>query len=361
VAVRGTLHTYLGTAPGVGKTSAMLVEGQRRAKSGERVVVGWIEQHGRPETGRRLGHLELVPPRAVAYRGTTFADFDVPAVIATGADVVLVDELARATADSTRQRWEDVADVLDAGLDVLTTTNVAHLLSVRDYAARVTGVGVVAFVPDEFVRSGQVVLVDLPAEALRQRIASGMVYSADQVGGALADYFRTSNLEALTELGRAWMAGIVESAGTDILTRRGLIEPSTPPVVVAGDSGSRWGETAIRRAALRAREDDAQLVVVHVQPADGLAHPRRGNLQRHRELTVELGGTYLEVPGSRPADALAKAARAKNANTVVVARHRSRLREFAHGSTSTRLRRLLPGATIEEVKETEANTVRDED
>jgi two-component system sensor histidine kinase KdpD len=125
-------------------------------------------------------------------------------------------------------------------------------------------VGTVAFVPDEFVRSGQVVLVDLPAEALRRRIASGMVYSADQVGGALADYFRASNLEALSELGRAWMAGIVERVGNNILTRRGLIEPLTPPVVVAGDSGSRWGETVIRRAAQRAREDDAQLVVVHV-------------------------------------------------------------------------------------------------
>jgi two-component system sensor histidine kinase KdpD len=114
--------------------------------------------------------------------------------------VVLVDELAHAMADHTRQRWEDVADVLRAGLDVVTTMNVAHLRSVRGYAARVTGVGTLAWVPDEFLRSGEVVLVDLPAEALRRRIASGAVYSADQVGGALAEYFRASNLQALSEL-----------------------------------------------------------------------------------------------------------------------------------------------------------------
>jgi len=203
VAGSGLLRTYLGTAPGVGKTFAMLAEGRRRAENGERVVVGWLESHGRPETGRQLGGLEVIAPRTVAYRGAVFADFDALAVIASGADVVLVDELAHATADRTRQRWEDVADVLGAGLDVITTLNVAHLRSVRDYAARVTGAGSVACVPDEFVRAGEVVLVDLPADALRRRIASGAVYSAGQVGGALADYFRAANLRALSELARA--------------------------------------------------------------------------------------------------------------------------------------------------------------
>jgi len=203
VAGSGLLRTYLGTTPGVGKTFAMLAEGRRRAENGERVVVGWLESHGRPETGRQLGGLEVIAPRTVAYRGAVFADFDALAVIASGADVVLVDELAHATADRTRQRWEDVADVLGAGLEVITTLNVAHLRSVRDYAARVTGAGSVACVPDEFVRAGEVVLVGLPADALRRRIASGAVYSAGQVGGALADYFRAANLRALSELARA--------------------------------------------------------------------------------------------------------------------------------------------------------------
>ena len=243
VAGGGSLRTYLGIAPGVGKTFAMLAEGRRRAESGERVVVGWVESHGRPQTSRQLGGLEVIAPRAVAYRGAVFADFDAPAAIESGADVVLVDELAHATADRTRQRWQDVADVLRAGLDVVTTMNVAHLRSVRDFAARITGVGSVACVLDEFVRGGEVVLVDLPADVLRRRIASGAVYSAGQVGGALADYFRAANLRALSELARAWMAGTAEAVGADLLARLGLAEPPASPVVVAGipaPAGARW-------------------------------------------------------------------------------------------------------------------------
>jgi two-component system, OmpR family, sensor histidine kinase KdpD len=353
VAGGGSLRTYLGIAPGVGKTFAMLAEGRRRAGNGERVVVGWIESHGRPETGRQLGGLEVIAPRAVGYRGAVFADFDAPAAIASGAEVVLVDELAHATADRSRQRWQDVADVLRAGLDVVTTVNVAHLRSVRDYAARITGVGSVACVPDEFVRAGEVVLVDLPAEALRRRIASGAVYSAGQVGGALADYFRAANLRALSELARAWMAGTAEAVGEDLISRLGLAEPPAPPappVILAGDSGSSWGEVVIRRAAELARAADAQLLVVHVQVSDGLARPPAGDLDRHRELTADLGGTYTQIQGHAPAEALAGAARAQGAATVVVGRRRSRLAELARGSVSSRLRRLLPAAAVEEVR-----------
>lgn len=349
MAETGSLRTYLGTAPGVGKTFAMLAEGRRRAENGERVVVGWIERHGRPETGRQLSGLEVIAPRTVTYRGREFDDFDPAAAIASGADVVLVDELAHATADSSRQRWEDVADVLNAGLDVVTTANVAHLRSVRDYATQVTGVGPLACVPDEFVRAGEVVLIDPPPETLRQRIAAGLVYSAEQAGGALTEYFRPSNLRALGELGRAWMAGTVETVGDELLARRGLIEPTNPAVVVAGDSGARRGEQVIRRAAELAAADDAQLYVVHVQIADGLSRPGGADLDRHRELTAELGGTYADVQGASLAQALARVARARSADTVVVGRHRSRLRELVRGSVSSRLRRLLPGTTVEEV------------
>jgi two-component system sensor histidine kinase KdpD len=338
VSGEGSLQTFLGTAPGVGKTYAMLAEGRRRAGNGERVVVGWIDWHGRARTREQLGDLEVIAPRTVEYRGTVFTDFDAPAAIASGAEVVLVDELAHVTADRTRQRWQDVAAVLHAGLDVVTTMNVAHLASVRDYAARITGVGTVAWVPDEFVRSGEVVLVDLPAPALRARIAAGVVYSAEQVGGALAGYFRVPNLQALSELGRAWMAGTIDAVGDDLLARRGLVQPAAPPLVVAGDSGSGWGELVIRRAIQLARADDAQLLVVHVQIADGLTRPKGQDLRRHRELTAELGGSYIEMTASHPAQALADIARARGAATVVVGHHRSRLGELAHGSVASRLR-----------------------
>ena len=345
----GSLRTYLGTAPGVGKTFAMLAEGRRRAQAGEKVVVGWLQPQDRAGTSRQAGGLELLPPRTIAYREAVFADFDAPAAIASGADVVLVDELAHATPDRSRQRWEDVADVLAAGLDVITTANVAHLRSVRDYAARITGVGIVASVPDEFVRSGEVMLVDPPPEALRARIAAGAVYSAAQVGGALADYFRTANLQALSELARAWVAGTAEAVGEDLLVRRGLAEPSAPPVVIAGDSGSPRGEAVIHRAAELARADDADLLVVHVQVADGLSRRPAPGLARHQELTAGLGGTYTEIEGNAVAQGLADAARAQGAATVVVGHRRSRLAGLAVGSMSSRLRRLLPAVAIEEV------------
>src|ERR1700683_1068369 len=139
----GHLRTYLGYAPGVGKTYAMLADGQQRAERGERVVIGWIERHGRSETRAQRGDLEVIAPRQAVHRGSGFLELDVAGVLASGAEVVLVDELAHSVPDTGRGRWEDTADLLAAGLDVVTTTNVANLESVRDYAARLTGVGVV--------------------------------------------------------------------------------------------------------------------------------------------------------------------------------------------------------------------------
>jgi two-component system, OmpR family, sensor histidine kinase KdpD len=327
----------------------MLAEGRNRAASGERVVIGWLETHGRGETGRQAEGLQAIEPRSVTYRGLAFAEFDPAAAIASGADVVLVDELAHMSPDRSRQRWEDVASVLAAGLDVVTTANVAHLRSVRDYAARITGVGTVASVPDELVRSGEVVLVDMPAEALRTRIASGAVYSAEQVGGALADYFRSANLQALSELARAWMAGTAEVFGEELLARLGLTEPAVPSAVLAADSGSASGEAVIQRAAEIAREEEAQLVVVHVRIADGLTRGRSADdLNRHRKLTAEFGGTYIQIQGSNLEEALAKTARAQDAAIIVVGRHRSRL-ERIFGSVSARLQRLLPEADVRKV------------
>jgi two-component system, OmpR family, sensor histidine kinase KdpD len=346
---RGSLRTYLGTAPGVGKTYAMLSDGRRRAEAGERVVVGWLEGKGRTATTEQLGGLVVVEPGQVVYRGSNFLDLDVEAVVASGADVALIDELAHRRPDGARQRYEDVAEILGAGITVMTTANVSNLRSVRDSAARITGVGAVECVPDEFVRSGEVVLVDLTPEALRRRIASGAVFSVDQVGGALADYFRVSNIEALAELARAWIEGREEAAGEELLAGRGLGGSTEVHVVMAGDSGSGWGEEVIRQSAQLARGEDAELVVVHVNTADGT--PRPGDrLENHRRLTTELGGTYVEIDGESLSAALAGAARERRATRLVVAHHRSFLGELAHGSTSKRLRRLLPDTPIEEVR-----------
>jgi len=332
----------------VGKTFAMLTEGRRRAEAGQRVIVGWIERHGRAETRAQLGDLEIVPEGTVTYRGADFPEMDTEAVIARNPDVALVDELAHTVADDSRRRWEDVAELLASGIDVVTTVNLANLVSTRDYAARITGAGTVESVPDEFVCSGEVILVDLPAETLRQRIASGRVYSTDRVGGALSGYFRACNLEALSELGQAWMAGNVDAVANDLLIRLGLEEVTPRPLVVAGVSDSEWGARVIARAEELAIADDADLLVVHVNLADGLRE-HGDTLERYRALTVERGGTYTEVHGSTPAEALADAARTHRATRVVVARHRSRLGELAHGSVAARLHHLLPDVMVDEV------------
>ena len=246
----GRLRTYLGSAPGVGKTYSMLAEGRRRAEAGERVVVGWIERHGRSETRAQLGELDVIPPRQATYRGSIFPELDVDGVLVAQPDLVLVDELAHSVPDTGRRRWEDVAELLAAGLDVATTANVANLESVRDYAARLTGVGVVESIPDQFVRAGEVVVVPIAVDALRRRIAAGKVYSADRVGGALAEYFQAINLEALNELCEAWVTDRVDDVGGDLLARRGL---SARPTVVAAVSGSERGEAVIRAAATLCR------------------------------------------------------------------------------------------------------------
>ncbi len=293
----------------------------------------------------------------VQYRGSGFADLDVPGVLASGAHVVLVDELAHTVADGSRQRWEDVADLLSGGLQVLTTLNVSNLASVRNHVALLAGVAPVESVPDEFIRAGDVVLVDPPAEVLRRRIASGKVYATERVGGALADYFRPSNLEALSALGRAWVAGTADVVAHQLLAERGQVTDHRP-LIVAGVSDSEWGDKVIRRAARLALAEDAELLVVHVRLTDGVAQHGTAVLHRYRALVEEIGGIYTEVEGTTPADGLAAVARARGAGRVVVARHRSRLGELTRGSVASRLRRLLPGITITEVRPSDQGDVR---
>ena len=346
----GALTTYLGTAPGVGKTYAMLQAGRLRSAAGQRVVVCWVERHGRAETQAQVRDLEVVPPRPVAYGSGTFAEFDVEAVLASGAGVALVDELAHIVVGTTRRRWQEVADILAAGVDVLTTANLANLVSARDYVAQLTGAGTVESIPDEFVRSGETVLVDLPADALRRRIADGKVYSADRVGGALADYFRASNLEALSTLGRAWMDGTLEAVAEEMLEARGLLSASRP-TVVAGVSDTGWGQNVIRRASERAFEDDADLLVVHVKLDDGMTDRRSQAHAEHRDLVAEVGGFYLELTAGSVPEGLARAVLDHGASRLVVGRHRSWLGEIVHGSIVSRLQRLLPEVRIEAVRE----------
>ena len=203
---RGKLHLFLGVAPGAGKTYGMLAEGRRRAALGEDVVIGLADPHGRPDTEARASGLEVVPLRRVPYRGTAFDDLDVPAVLARNPEVVLVDELAHSVLPGGRhdKRWQDVAALLEAGIDVVSCLNVQHLESLADQASELTGVAVGETVPDAFAATAdRVDLLDVDPETLRDRIAR--LYPSATVMRALTGYFRLENLATLAALGRRWI------------------------------------------------------------------------------------------------------------------------------------------------------------
>lgn len=328
---RGRLRVYLGAAPGVGKTFAMLSEGRRRAERGTDVVVGVVEDHGRPRTRALLEGLEVVPRRVVVHRGSRLSEMDVDAVVARRPQVVLVDELAHTNAPGSRhdKRWQDVEALLDAGIDVISTVNVQHLASLTDVVRSVTGASQRETVPDEMVRrADQVELVDMTPEALRRRMAHGNVYPPERVDAALGNYFRVGNLTALRELALLWLADKVDEGMQDYRKAHGIDTTwDTRERVVVALSGGAEGATLIRRAArIAARQTGGDLLAVHVARADGLAGAGADQLAEQRTLVEQLGGSYHVVVGDDVTRSLLEFARAENATQLVLgASRRGRL------------------------------------
>jgi two-component system sensor histidine kinase KdpD len=314
---------YLGAAPGVGKTYKMLEEGHRRRDRGTDVVVGFVETHGRPNTEAMLEGLEVVPRVTINYRGATFTEMDVDAVLRRAADVVLVDELAHTNVPGSRnaKRWQDIQELVAAGLVVITTVNVQHLESINDVVQQITGVPQRETVSDEFVRGAhQIELVDMTPEALRRRMAHGNVYRPEKVDAALGNYFRIGNLTALRELALIWLADKVDDE-LDRYRAEHDISASweTRERVVVALTGGPEGETLIRRAArIAARAKGADLLAVHVSRNDGLAGGSPLDLARQRTLVESLGGTYHQVVGADIATSLLDFARGVNATELVL-------------------------------------------
>ncbi len=334
---RGLLRVYLGAAPGVGKTFAMLDEGWRRKERGTDVVVGFVETHRRPHTQAQLRDLEMVQRRTIPYRGGVFEEMDVDAVLARRPAQALVDELAHTNVPGSRneKRWEDVDELLDAGIDVITTLNIQHLESLNDVIERITGVRQRETVPDEVVRrADQIELVDMSPEALRRRMAHGNIYPAERVDAALANYFRPGNLSALRELALLWVADRVEEHLQDYMEAQGISEAwETRERVVVAVTGSPGGEQLVRRAARIAGRLRGGLIGVHVISSDGLESRAGPALDDQRQLLQQLGGTYREIVGERVSSALVDFARSDKATQVVIgASRRSRWHDLLHGS-----------------------------
>ncbi|MGY5079208.1 ATP-binding protein [Streptomyces nigrescens] len=319
----GKLKVFLGAAPGVGKTYRMLDEGRRRARRGTDVVVAYAECHARPHTEEKLDGLEILPRTQREYRGGTFSELDLDGVLARRPEVALVDELAHSNIPGGRnaKRWQDVEELLAAGIDVVTTVNVQHLESLNDVVEKITGVPQRETVPDEVVRRAhQIELVDMPAEALRRRMAHGNIYKPEKVDAALAHYFRVGNLTALRELALLWVAGRVDETLQKYRSEHGIgtVWETRERVVVALTGGPE-GETLIRRAERIAdRSSGGDLLAVHVARSDGLADASPAALAKQRELVEKLGGSYHSVVGDHVPTALLDFARAENATQLVL-------------------------------------------
>jgi two-component system sensor histidine kinase KdpD len=320
---RGTFRIYLGAAPGVGKTFAMLGEGQRRRARGADVVVGVVEDHGRARTREAAEGLPTVPRVAREHRGAAFEEMDLDGVLLRRPDLVLVDELAHTNAPGSRheKRWQDVEEILDAGIDVLSTVNVQHLASLNDVVEKVTGVVQRETVPDEVVRrADQIELVDMTPEALRRRMAHGNVYPAERVDAALGSYFRVGNLTALRELALLWLADKVEAGLKDYRRQQGISATwETRERVVVALTGGSEGETLLRRAArIAARSSGGDLLAVHVARGDGLrdGHPDRAAAERL--LAESLGASYHLLVSDDVPSALLEFARSENATQLVL-------------------------------------------
>ncbi|GIE89535.1 sensor histidine kinase [Actinoplanes regularis] len=320
---RGQLRVYLGAAPGVGKTYRMLEEGHRRRARGTDVVVGFVEGHARPHTEALVEGLEVIPRTTITYRGASFTEMDLEAVLARCPEVALVDELAHTNVPGSHhaKRWQDIQTLLEAGITVVTTINIQHLESLNDVVRQITGVPQRETVPDAVVRQAdQIELVDMTPEALRRRMAHGNIYVPEKVDAALGNYFRVGNLTALRELALLWVADKVDEQLDRYRAENRITSTwETRERVVVALTGGAEGETLVRRAArIAGRTKGADLLAVHVARNDGLAGADPAHLARQRTLVEDLGGSYHQVVGADVPAALLDFARGVNATQLVL-------------------------------------------
>ncbi len=340
-AKRGELRIYLGAAPGVGKTYAMLGEAHRRVERGTDVVAGVIETHGRTKIAELLKGIEAIPPHYIEYRGGSFPELDVPAVLARDPEVVLVDELAHTNTPGSKnaKRWQDVEELLDAGITVISTVNVQHLDSLKDVVAAITGIEQTETIPDWILRqASQVELIDITPEALRRRLSHGNIYAPEQVDAALSNYFRHGNLAALRELALLWLADRVDTALAKYRAENRITATweARERVVVAVTGGAE-SEMLVRRASRIASKSSAELIIVHVIRGVGPAGLSESRMSKIRELANSLDVSLHTVVGDDVPTALLDFAREMNATQLVIGTsRRSRwARLFAEGIAPT--------------------------
>ncbi|MYT74119.1 MULTISPECIES: sensor histidine kinase KdpD [unclassified Streptomyces] len=333
---RGKLRIYLGSAPGVGKTYAMLSEAHRRVERGTDCVVAFVEHHGRTRTEVMLHGLEQVARAEIGYRGSVFHEMDVDAVLHRAPAVALVDELAHTNVPGSRnaKRWQDVEELLAAGIDVVSTVNIQHLESLGDVVESITGVRQRETVPDEVVRrADQIELVDMSPQSLRRRMAHGNIYKPDKVDAALSNYFRPGNLTALRELALLWVADRADEYLQQYRGEHNIRSTwQARERIVVGLTGGPEGRTLIRRAARLAEKGaGGEVLAVYIARSDGLTAASPKELALQRTLVEDLGGTFHHVIGDDIPAALLEFARGINATQIVLGSSRRKTWQYMFG------------------------------
>ncbi len=348
----GRFRIYLGAAAGVGKTFAMLNEGWRRHQRGTDVVIGFVEVHGRLHTAEQIRDLEIVPRKKVIYRGKEFEEMDLDAVLARHPQVALIDELAHTNVPGSgrhEKRWEDVLEILDAGIGVITTVNIQHLESLADAVEEMTGVRVRERVPDWVVRkSDQIELVDSSPGQLRRRMLHGNIYPPEKVPSALDNFFRVENLTALRELALRFLADETDEEMLAYLRRHGMkgLWETTERIMV-GVTASGSADQIIRRAARMAARSKGVLYVVHILPDDG-SRINRDEVEGLKKLAANVGGIWEEIRAPDPADALVEFARDHHITQIVLgSTRRKRWEEITKGSIVQKVLRAAAKAGVD--------------
>src|SRR5229473_1864841 len=361
---RGRLRVYLGSAAGAGKTYTMLNEGHRRESRGTDVVVGYVETHGRLQTQAQLGDLEVIPRKKVTYRGVTLEEMHTEAIIVRHPKVTLIDELAHTNVPGSRhvKRYQDVEEILDAGIDVVTTLNIQHLESLNDLVASITGIRVRETLPDRILdEADEVEIIDIAPYALRQRMKHGNIYPPERIDAALNNFFREGNLTALRELALRRTAEKTETQLQEFMTEHGInkLWLANERVLVGFDARPHTRQV-IRDAWRLAHGLHADLIAVWIQPEGYLAFTSKligwlkygreakkyreaaqHRLEEHALLAEDLGAEVIRTKSSDIAKTLVQIARERQVTQIVLGQPaRRRWEEILRGSIINRLLRM---------------------
>jgi len=354
---RARLRIYIGAAPGVGKTYAMLQEAHALKSRGLDVVAGLVETYGRPETEAQIGNLELIPRRRIEYRGVAMEEMDIDAVIQRHPQVCVVDELAHTNVPGSRheKRCQDVMEILDADIHVLTAVNIQHLETLNDAVAKVTGVRVRETVPDTFLdRADEVINVDVTVEELRNRLRQGKIYKPEKVEQALTNFFRKGNLSTLRELALRAVADEVGEKAASYRAREGLEPALIPERVMVCMSSNAVAPRVLRTGARIAGRLGAKWYAVYVetpQERPGRIQPNDSDaLRENIKLAESLGATVVRVKADRPAEGLIAFAQREGITHVIFGQSaRARWEVLWRGSTIDKFLSTIHDAAVQVV------------